>query len=94
MKIESYRRYHASSLFSKSQAKKDNENSRILHQSNRQVLPSYRDSGIKQILEYKHAKPYRNVTLTEKCNNVPAARRQVGFSELHEFDFRHRPQRF
>ena len=92
MRAESYRRYHASSLFNKQPAEPQ-QSSRVSQQSHRQ-LPSYQDSGISQILQYKHAKPYRATPLTDKCNNVPASRRQVSYSQLHDYDFRHRPQQF
>lgn len=85
MKAETYRKHHASSLFVRERGTRRSEvdTTAMSVNSSRQALPSYRDSGMKDILEYRHAKPYRPTKVTEKCNNMPVGRRQVAFEQLH-----------
>ena len=43
-------------------------------------------------MEYHHALPYREHVITDKCTNSTALSRFCKFSDLHEFDFRKRPE--
>jgi len=54
-------------------------------------LPSYKSTGIKDIMEYHHAGNYRDARVTEKCTKSSAMSRFFKFEDLHEFDFRKKP---
>lgn len=60
----------------------------------RNNLPSYQSTGIKDIMEYQHAGNYRENKVTEKCTSTSAVSRFFKFQDLHEFDFRKRPEFF
>lgn len=61
-------------------------------QNSRKTLPSYQNEGIKDIVEYHHAKPYREIPVANKCTEVTANSRFIKFKQLHDYDFRKRPE--
>ena len=58
---------------------------------NQKTLPSYQECGIKDVIEYHHAKPYRDVPVAKKSTESTALSRYVKFADLHDYDFRKRP---
>lgn len=88
--IDVYAKYYKSNLSLKDQAPIASNTSR----SEKRPLPSYRGNDFKGIIEYNDAGKYRSETVTEKCNNVSTKMRSMSYAELHEYDFRKRPEKF